>query len=152
MNPTDQIDKFFELAVKYDCTHHGVEAIAYQRALVHLLQEQMFIKGKEFGAKAYFEIHEIRHGRIDKAERVLGVLQKRYHAGYITHQRVFPELEGELLDWNADDPKDYSDAVAMAIGLLDPFASLNADEDDGLEDDSDESLDMAVGSNFRTTP
>jgi hypothetical protein len=49
------------------------------------------------------------------------VLAPRYAAGYITHQRRFVDLEGQLQDWpygKVDGP----DAVAMAITLLDPYA------------------------------
>lgn len=126
MSPRDQIEKFFELHFKWDPTHHGVEAIAYQKALVHLLKEEQFRKAKVWGAKAYFHIEPITHGTKNKITRVEGVLAPRYSAGYISHQQHFPLLETQLLEWPSN-KKDFPDAVAMATTLLDPFAALAFD-------------------------
>jgi hypothetical protein len=123
MTPREQIDKFFELKLLWDTTHQGVEAIAYQRALVHLIREEQFRKAKLFGQKAYFEVTPITHGQQGKIPRVEGILQPRYAAGYISHQRLFPELEAQLLEW-PNDKKDFPDVVAMCISLLDPYAAL----------------------------
>ncbi len=128
MSPREQVDKFFEMDKKNQATHHGVESIAYQKALVHLLREEMFRKGR------YFEIECITHGRIGKDERILGILQARYANNYISHIRRFPELEGQLLDY-PNGKKDLPDVVAMAISLLDPYAAAAADPDKDLGDD-----------------
>ena len=118
--PREQIDKFFELYSTWQPSRIGIEAIAYQKALIHLVREEMFRR------HCYFEIQEITHGRTAKNERVEGVLQPRYAAGYIHHARRFPTLETELLDW-PNGKKDNPDAVAMAITLLDPYAAQAAD-------------------------
>jgi hypothetical protein len=122
MSPREQIDKFFELKVLWECTATGVESVAYQKALVHLIREEMFRKARHFGDHAYFEVVPITHSRDqDKITRVQGILAPRYSAGYITHQRKFPDLESQLQDWpygKVDGP----DAVAMAVSLLDPYA------------------------------
>jgi len=122
MTPREQIDKFFELKVAWECTATGVESVAYQKALVHLIREEMFRKARFYGDHSYFEVVPITHSRdADKVTRVQGVLGPRYAAGYITHQRRFPDLEAQLQDWpygKVDGP----DAVAMAITLLDPYA------------------------------
>jgi hypothetical protein len=55
MTPSDQIDMVFELVKRYNLKQFGIEAIAYQAALVHLLKEEMFERG------IYFEVVEIRH-------------------------------------------------------------------------------------------
>lgn len=137
MSPREQIDKYFELKLQWDTTHHGVEAVAYQKALVHLIREEMFRKAKIYGSKAYFEVTPITQPRNkSKLSRVEGALAPRYSAGYITHQKVFPELELQLLEWPTE-KRDFPDAVAMAITLLDPFAALAFDptvlDEDGNE-------------------
>lgn len=129
MHPREQIDKFFEMHFFYDCTLHGIEAVAYQKALIHLTREEMFRKGKEHGPKAYFEIAPILHGNTAKIPRVEGVMSPRYKAGFVTHQRYFPEYEEQLLDW-PNGKKDGPDAVAMAVTLLDPFAAFAFDPGD----------------------
>lgn len=154
LSPRQQIDKYFELHFLYECTRHGVEAVAYQKALAHLLREEMFRKAKQFGPKAYFEIDEITHGNTGKIERVEGILSPRYAAGYVTHQRRFPDLEEQLVDWpNAK--KDGPDVIAMAVALLDPYAAFAMDgDDDGtdqLAKDHYQPLSVELG-NYRRAP
>ncbi len=129
MHPRAQIDKFFELKFRWDPTQCGIEAVAYQRALIHLVKEEMFRKAKTFGPKAYFEVTPILHGRQGKIPRVEGILAPRYAAGYISHQRVFPLLETQLIEWPKD-KLDFPDVVAMCISLLDPFAATAYDKGD----------------------
>lgn len=122
MSPREQIDKFFELKILWDCTRCGVEAVAYQKALVHLIKEEMFRKSRIYGDKAYFEVEPITYNNDkDKLTRVQGVLAPRYSAGYVTHQRRFPDLEGQMEDWPVG-KLDGPDAVSMAVTLLDPAA------------------------------
>lgn len=119
--PREQIDKFFEWQKLYDCSLCGVESIAFQAALIHLMREEMFRKGQ------YFEIIPIKHSQ-KKEERIEGILQPRYANGYIQHVRHFPLLETQLLDW-PNGKRDYPDALAMMIALLDPAAALAGGND-----------------------
>ncbi|TXH10399.1 MAG: hypothetical protein E6R03_15495 [Hyphomicrobiaceae bacterium] len=157
MTPTEQVDKFFELVGLWRPTKKGIEAVAYQQALVHLVREEQFRKSKTLGSDAYFEIIPILHGRTAKIHRVEGVLSPRYTAGYITHQRRFLELEEQLLDW-PNGKKDGPDAVAMALTLLDPYAAFALPEPeeadhgiDKLAKDQYQSLDVVLG-NYRSAP
>lgn len=130
--PRELVDVYFSLSKKWHVKHHGVEAIAYQAALVHLMREDMFRQGH------YFEIAEIKHG-IKKTDRILGILQPRYANGYIIHTKRFHLLETQLLDFpNGKD--DYPDVIAMAISLLDPYAAAAADDTIDLAADEYEAL------------
>jgi hypothetical protein len=155
LTPKQQVDKFFELHFLWDCTHHGVEAVAYQKALIHLLKEEMFRRARTRGSSAYFEITPIIHGNTGKIERVEGVLSPRYLAGYVTHQRRFPEYETQLLEW-PNGKKDGPDVVAMAITLLDPFAAfannMPGDEEDRLSKDYFPPLDVVFNGEWRSAP
>jgi len=131
-SPREQIDQYFNFDRLYDPQYRGVEAIAYQAALIHLLREEMFRK------KRYFEIIPITH-KVKKEERIEGILQPRYASGYIVHTRPFPLLEEQLLDW-PNGKKDFPDALSMAISLLDPMAAAAAGEKD-LGEDEYEDLD-----------
>lgn len=128
-----QVEKFFELHFAHmiglppDCLKHGVEAVAYQRALASQIKATQFEKSKTWGARAYFEVIPILHGRKGKIVRVQGILGPRLRAGHISAERHFPALESQMRDW-PNGKKDAPDVVAMAIGLLDPFASLNAND------------------------
>lgn len=137
MSPREQIDKYFELAIKWDCNKYGVEAIAYQAALIHLMREEMFRK------KRYFEIIKITHGK-KKDDRIRGILAPRYAAGYIPHSRPFPDYEAQLVDY-PNGKIDGPDVVSMAVSLLDPYAAAAADPEVDLGDDEYPDLDEVFG-------
>jgi hypothetical protein len=121
-SPREQVDQYFRMHFMHSVDLHGVESIAYQAALVHLLTEEMARKTIEYQRQAYFAITPITHSQ-RKVERIEGILAPRYAAGYITHQRRFHELESEALDW-PNGKRDHLDALAMAISLLDPVATF----------------------------
>lgn len=129
MTPREMIDKYFELHFKWNCTRHGIETIGFQKALVHLMQEEMFRRAKALGSKAYFEIEAIGHHKTGKGERIEGVLSPRFAAGYVTLERVFPEFELQLLNY-PNEELDGPDTAAMMIQLLDPFAAFAFDPED----------------------
>lgn len=147
-SPREQIDTYFELAERYLITdgitaRYGIESIAYQAALIHLMREEMFRRG------SYFEITPITHSQ-KKEERIEGILQPRYANGFIVHQKYFPLLETQLLDW-PNNKMDLPDATAMAVSLLDEFAALAAGPDiDDPGDDEYEPLDKVFGGDWRT--
>lgn len=125
--PQEQVDEYFNMHFRWLPDFHGVEAVAYQRALIHLLQEEMFRRSATHGNLAFFSIQPIKHGKLGKVERVQGVLAPRYSAGYITHQRHFAHMYQEALDW-PNGKKDHLDATAMMVTLLDPAASFAGPE------------------------
>lgn len=140
--PREQVDMFFEMSARNNVILHGVESVAYQKALVHLIREEMFRKGR------YFEIQCITHGRTAKDERILGILQPRYANSYIIHARKFPELELQLLDYPRG-KKDLPDVVAMAITLLDPYAAQASDPELDLGADEAPPLEEIMGGDWR---
>ncbi|WP_417436488.1 hypothetical protein [Idiomarina abyssalis] len=148
----EKIDKYFELRMQWKLhanSKHGIEAIAYQASLVHLMQEEMFRKSREYGVPMYFEIEKLTHAQ-KKTERIEGFLHPRYSSGYVTHQRVFPEYNSQLLDW-PNGKKDGPDAAAMAVSLLDSSAwAAGTDSDSGASvvDDVYEPLPANFGANF----
>jgi predicted phage terminase large subunit-like protein len=126
MSPREQVDKYFEFLLRWRPQKAGVESVAYQKALVHLIREEMFRK------KYYIELTAVRNST-NKIARINGILQPRYAAGYIVHTRRFPELEAQLLDFPNGKHDDAPDAVAGAIALLDPYAPMAAGEDLGKD-------------------
>lgn len=152
MSPREQVDKYFELALQYRCTHHGVEGIAYQQALIHLLREEQFRKAQLFGTQAFFEITDIRHGAAEaKHKRIEGTLQPRYAAGYVTHEKPLGALEAALAEW-PNCKMDIPDAVAMALTLLDAFAGLAGGDEESIELDMAAELEYEVGGEWRNAP
>ena len=140
--PGEIVDTFFALRAKYGKPRtSGVESNAYQAALVHLLRESMFRK------KDYFEVVAVLH-RNKKELRIEGILQPRFAGRYIIFTRSFPELVTQLLEWPNPRRMDRADALAGAIGLLDPFAAQAAGDVD-LSEDEHEPLEDALGGDFR---
>lgn len=130
-----QAEKFFEfhfahcLDLPFEQVHHGVEAVAYQRALVSLISSKQHEKSKTWGARAYFEVIPILHGRHEpsKIMRVQGFLSPRVRTGHFSMERPYQTLLGQLRDWGKKEAKkDGPDAVAMAVRLLDPTAATLA--------------------------
>lgn len=147
MSPRDQVDKYFELWLRWKPEYSGVESNAYQAALVHLIREEMFRKSTK-GAPCYHEVTPITHST-KKTERVEGVLQPRYAAGYIIHARKHLLLESQLVDWPRG-KKDLPDVIAMAVTLLDPYAAAAADPDMDLADDEYEPLGQLMNGAWQT--
>ena len=101
----------------------GIEAVAYQEALLDLLKEKQVQQGD------FFQIEKIKFNTEKKA-RILGTLEPRYRAGAIQHSAQFPLYESQMKDF----PKghdDLLDVVSMCIHLLGPSineaASQNLD-------------------------
>lgn len=148
MPMSDQAEKYFELKMKWDCTHHSSESTAYQAALAQVIRTLMFQKAKVFGTKAYFEIIDTwPSGR--KIERVEGILQPIMASGYLTFQQIWPELEVMFSDW----PKgklDGPDCIAGAISTIEPqYAALSYGDGEALsrplDDDPDFDAPCAMG-------
>lgn len=120
----EQIDTYFRMAQLWKChlaTGHGVEVNAYQKALVHLLQEEMHRQSY------YFEVVKFTHTQ-KKDMRIRGILAPRFAGGYIDFDQKFVELETQLLDYPSG-KVDGPDALAGVIALLDPQAGLASSED-----------------------
>lgn len=131
--PKELVDMYFEMVCRHNPDKHGVESIGYQAALIYLLREEMYRRGR------YFEIIPIGGHKEKKTTRILGILQPRYAAGYITHERRFPKLEQQLLEFGTGHD-DYPDVIAMAIALLDPYAAQAADPEVDLGADQYEPI------------
>lgn len=125
-SPTEKLQKFFELHRKWMCTKAGIEAVAYQAALLALAKEKMAAD------KYFFIVIPITHNNTKSKEaRIVGMLSPRYNMGWLSHVRPMPKLESNLLDWPGG-KRDYADATAMACGLLGETAGLMME--DALED------------------
>lgn len=160
MDPADQVDKFFELHFKWltrlpaEYRRHGIESIAFQRALISLVQAKQFEMSQTFGVDAYFEIEPIMHGRQGKMARVQGILKPLLRARYLTFETQWPTLHNQFIDWPSG-KLDGPDCVAMAVKLLDPFVALNLSLPEQTPDQLHNPLvplETMIGGNFRTAP
>lgn len=129
--PTELLDKFFELHLRWATTHNGIEAVQYQAALIYLLREEMSKR------KYFFHIQPILQGKKDnKLLRIEGMLSPRYQNGFLRHLRPLAGIEGNLADW-PNGKRDYADAGTMALKLLGEtqMLALPEGEEHALEGD-----------------
>lgn len=110
--PREKIDAFFDLHLRWLPDRHGIESVAYQAALIHLMREEQARRGYFFVVTPILQGSDVR-----KETRVTGMLGPRYKIGVIQHARPLPGLEGNLSDW-PNGKKDYADAATMALELL----------------------------------
>lgn len=135
VDPQDQVEVIFDMYFAHlagrepDTIKVGIEAVAYQRALLSMVKAKMFEKSQVWGNRAYFEVIPILHGKTGKLPRVQGLIKPRWRAGHITFEKHWLVLEEQFRLW-PNGKRDGPDVVAMGIGLLDPFAPLNMGEDD----------------------
>jgi hypothetical protein len=116
--PREKVDEFFNMQLKWNTTHNGIEAQQYQASLIFLMREEMARR------QYFFSITPIVQGsKVRKEDRIVGTLSPRYMNGYIRHLRHLPNLEGNLADW-PNGKKDYADAASMALSLLGESAGL----------------------------
>lgn len=121
VEPAEQVKKYFEMAMRAKCTRFLVETISYQKALKYLLKEKMHEN------QFYFEVEsaeKIPGNDKSKHIRVEGILQPRIAAQVMTFNERWPDLEGQLMDWDTGGKKDGPDVVSMALIGADPFAGL----------------------------
>jgi hypothetical protein len=143
--PREKIDMFFEMSLRWGVTKHGIEAVAYQRALIFLMQEEMARRQR------FFTIEPIFQGAAQrKDDRIVGILAPRYANAYIRHRRPLPGLEGNLLDW-PNGKKDFADAAAMALTLLGESQMLVM-PGDAITQDQYEPLDAALPPLYGDSP
>src|SRR5690606_1179957 len=92
---------------------------------------------------AYFEVLPILHGKTGKIARVQGILKPLWHSGYLSFQTSWPDLEVQFAEW-PNGKRDGPDVIAMAISLLDPFASLNIGVDFNPLGDASRSIEQEL--------
>lgn len=159
MDPAEQVEEFFRLHFKWfrgrpaDLQRHGIEAMAYQRALIPMVRAKQVEFSKTYGNDAYFEVLPIFHGKTAKMTRVQGIIKPLMWAGHLTFNERWPALHTQFTDWPTG-LLDGPDVCAMAIALLDPYVTLGlGDEGETqLEEDTAPRLELVVGGSFRSAP
>ena len=106
MSPSDVIDTIFRHYHKYHPIKVLVEAIGYQRTLVH------WLKQKQRKTNAHFYVDEIKSLIGSKVDRIRG-LQPYFASGQIAIRKTHGELERELLAFPKGRHDDIIDALSM---------------------------------------
>jgi hypothetical protein len=149
--PRELIDQLFDFHVKYQLHITGIESQQYQKALIYIMREEMARQ------QLFFNVKPIVQGsKISKDDRIAGILQPRYHNGYVRHAKPLPRLESQLMDF-PNGKKDYADALAMMFALLGETQFLAAPPDALTQDEYEPLPPLGPGlysgnQNFKFTP
>lgn len=109
-DPSETIDRIFELAEMYKPIEIGVEAVQYQAALVHFMEKEMKKRNK------VLNVTEIKTS-IDKEMKIRGLIPY-YKTGRIYHLKgECTFLENQLLRFPKGANDDVIDSLAMALPL-----------------------------------
>ena len=104
MSPSEVIDVIFSHYAKWHPMKVIVEAIGYQRTLVH------WLKRRQLKTDTMFYVEEIKSLKGSKADRILG-LQPYYAGGLIAQRKYMNELEHELLSWSPNLKSGHDDIL-----------------------------------------
>lgn len=111
LTPTQIVDKVFELHDRFGVQSIGVEAVAYQEALIYLIQERMQQTGK------YVPLKPIKRGQTSKQTRILSLVP-RFEWGGITIHPGLADFEEEYSTFPRGTHDDILDALASVEEIV----------------------------------
>lgn len=103
-SPIETIEIIFELHKKHQVKTVGIESVAYQKALIWFLNDEMKRRN------TFMFVEELK-ADMQKERRIRG-LQPRYAVGTVFHRDYMTELEEELLRFPKGAHDDLSDSLA----------------------------------------
>lgn len=124
-DPSTTMDVVFSAVEKWRPLAVGIEAVAYQSALMHFLEKEMPQRG------IFFRIRPLKAEK--KKELRIDTLQPRFSVGTVWMKEGavwLPELESELLAYPHGARDDVIDALAYVEQMAStPYASSNREMD-----------------------
>lgn len=108
MNPSEVINSIFTHHNRYHPVKVIVEAIGYQRTLVHWLQK----KQRKLGL--IFSVEQVKSHKQSKVDRIRA-LQPYFSAGLISLKKEMISMEQELLAFPKGEHDDLIDALSMQV-------------------------------------
>lgn len=105
LTPTQIVDKVFDIHKQFNCQAIGVEAVAYQEALIYLLSEQMRDRKTTLPVKA------IKRTAVSKNTRILSLVP-RFEWGGISIAQGLVDFEDEYNTFPRGSHDDLLDSVA----------------------------------------
>lgn len=110
LSPTAIVDTVFEIHRQFNCLAIGVESVAYQKALIYLLHEQMSSRG-------VIPVKEIKRGpESNKEIRILGIAPF-LEWGKLYMRPEMSDLQKEMLQF----PKSAHDDIIDALSSIKEF-------------------------------
>lgn len=110
-NPTETINRLFELHAKFQCQSIGIEDVAFQKSLVHFTVEEMKRR------KTIIPVTGIKRGTDQTKEQRILSLVPRYEWGTLLMNQGLHDLELELAQFPRGSHDDILDALS-SIALI----------------------------------
>ena len=118
INATDTIKLIFDINEEFKPMAIGVETVAYQKALLHFLNEEMLRRG------TVLPVTGVQRGpNVTKERRILSLVP-RYEWGRISHRKGLDDLEDEMLKF----PRSAYDDLLDALASIEEIAFLPTKE------------------------
>ena len=111
LTPTQIVNLVFDLCKEYGLSGIGVESVAYQKALIHLIVEKM-------NDIDVLPLKEIKRGPTTSKEMRILSLAPRFEWGKVYHRREMTDLEKELLQFPRSAHDDVIDAVSSLEDIV----------------------------------
>ncbi len=112
LTPTQIVNLVFEIQNRYKCMTIGIETVAYQKALLYMLDEEMRKR------QMILPVTGVNRGpKQSKEMRILGLVP-RYEWGRIYHVGEQPALERELLQFPRGEHDDVIDSAASLESII----------------------------------
>lgn len=105
LTPTQIVDKMFEICVEFKLKALGVEIVAYQEALLYILQEKMNEK------KITLPVKGVTRSKINKQTRILGLVP-RFEWGRLLVAQGMVDFEDEYNTFPRGNHDDILDSLA----------------------------------------
>jgi phage terminase large subunit-like protein len=112
LTPTQIVDSCFALQKQFNCMAIGIEAVAYQEALLYMCAEEMKRR------KVMLPIKEIRPPTDRTKETRIRSLVPRYEFGRIYHCQGLTDLESQLLLFPRGSFVDIADSLCAQEELV----------------------------------
>jgi predicted phage terminase large subunit-like protein len=119
LTPTQTVDIIFQLCEEFKPRLIGVEDVAYQKALIYLLNEEMEIRRKDGRLTNMLPVVGVKPPTDKTKEmKILSVLVPRMEYGRILFNQGLHDLEHELLTFPRGSHDDVLDALASCDELI----------------------------------
>lgn len=113
LTPTQIVDKIFEIQKTFQCLAIGVEVVAYQEALLYILDERMREKG------VILPVTGVTRSRVSKESRILGLVP-RFEWGRLLIAQGMTDFEDEYGSF----PRASHDDLLDALASIEEIASV----------------------------
>jgi len=127
-NPSELIQAVFDHVRRFKPLKVGLEAVQYQKALIHYVRERQRKEG------LYFAVEAITHGKRTKNSRIQG-LQPLVKSGMLKFKRSQSQAVSEFLAFPFGANDDVPDAISMQIPMWAITRSAREETRQNPEDD-----------------